>query len=153
MNRTQKFSIGLAMMFVCGLATAALTDLQQAPNTRLTQESPATRPFKLRAAGAIDLTTGGIVFGGVASHLGLYSADGSLNPQDFSILGTIEAANGDTLEFTGAFVIGPLGEIEAALVFTGGTGRFVDASGEATGPVTLDPDFTFLITAIGTLDY
>jgi len=155
MNRImQSIFIGLAIILLSGLTpTGATSDMQQKTETASRQESPVTRPFKLRAAGQIDLATGGIGFGGVASHLGLYSANGFLDPSDFSISGTIEAANGDQLDFVGSFTIGPLGEIEANFIFAGGTGRFEDAAGSATGPVMLDPDFTFLLTVIGDLDY
>ena len=152
MNRAmQRIFVGLAIMLLFGLATDAMSDVQ--PMTESEQETPATRPFKLRAAGQIDITTFAITFGGVATHLGLYTANGFVNPSDFSILGTLEAANDDTLDFTAFFSIGPLGEIQATFEFAGGTGRFAEAVGTASGPVALDPDFTFLITAIGNLDY
>jgi len=152
MNRVmQRTFIGLATMLMFGLATGATSELQR--TTELEQDRPApTRPFKLRAAGQIDVTTGTIAFGGVATHLGLYTANGFLNP-DFSIFGTIEAADGDTLDFTASFSTGPLGEIQATFDFAGGTGRLAEAVGTASGPVTLDPDFTFLITVIGNLGY
>jgi hypothetical protein len=57
------------------------------------------------------------------------------------------------LNFTAAFTLGPLGELDATFSFAGGTGRFVDAVGMASGPVTLDPDFTFLIAVNGHLNY
>jgi len=118
-----------------------------------TGEGEHARPFKLNAAGGIDLTTGAVAFGGVASHLGLYRGGGFLNPATFAIFGTIEAANGDMLNFTAAFIFGPLGELDATFSFAGGTGRFVDVVGTASGPVTLDPDFTFLISVTGHLNY
>ncbi len=149
MNRImQRIFIGLAIMLFFGLATGAVSDLQRLNEPEQRQPS---RVLKLNAAGQINLTTGAIMFGGVATHFGLYTANGFLNP-DFTIFGTIEAANGDTLDFTAFFSIGPL-EIEATFDITGGTGRFADAVGTAAGPVTLDPDFTFLIKAIGDLDY
>jgi len=142
MKRTrQRIFVALAIVLVFGLATSAIA-----------QPKPVSKPFKLRAAGQIDLDTGAIVFGGVATHLGLYTANGFLTP-GFIIFGTIEAANRDTLDFTAVFSIGPLGEIQATFNFAGGTGRFADAVGRASGPVTLDPDFTFLITASGNLAY
>lgn len=118
----------------------------------MTEESAAPRPLKLKAAGGIDLTNGAVVFGGVATHLGLYTANGFLDLATFAIFGTIEAANGDTLYFTASFS-GPLSDLSATFSFAGGTGRFVDAVGTASGPVTLDPDFTFLIAVNGTLNY
>lgn len=153
MNRTKtRILTGLAIALLFSLGTSATADLQGF--TPMEQEQRDPRPFKLRAAGQIDLNTGGILFGGVATHLGLYTASGFLNPLDFSILGSIEAANGDTLNFTAAFVIGPVGQLEASFNFDGGTGRFAGAAGSASGPVVLDPvDFTFLITALGDLDY
>ena len=150
MKRTrQRIFVALAIVIVFGLASGATSDLQR--TTEPDQERPS-KPFKLRAAGQIDLDTGAIVFGGVATHLGLYTANGFLTP-GFNIFGTIEAANRDTLDFTAVFSIGPLGEIQASFNFAGGTGRFADAVGTASGPVTLDPEFTFLITASGHLDY
>ena len=154
MNRTtQRIFVGLAIMLLFGLATGGTRDLQQMRTTESEQNRPAPRPFKLNAAGQIDLATGSIMFGGVATHLGLYTANGFLNPSDFTILGTIEAANGDTLDFTAFFSTGPLGELEATFNIAGGTGRFAEAVGTASGPVTVDADFAFLIRAVGELDY
>ena len=63
------------------------------------------------------------------------------------------AANGDTLDWTGAFEIWPLGEIRATLTLHGGTGRFLHADGTASGPVVLDPDFMFTLNLEGELRY
>ncbi len=150
MNRiTQRIFIGLAMMLLFGLATAAVSDLQRLSEP---QQRQPVRPLKLNAAGQIDLTTGAIMFGGVATHFGLYTANGFLNP-DFSIVGTFKVANGDTLNFTALFSTGPLGDIRATFDIAGGTGRFAEAVGTASGPVTLNPDLTFFISAIGHLAY
>jgi len=141
----------MAIMLLCSFALGGMSDLQQ--NRGPEEERQTSRPFKLNAAGQIDLVTGAVQFGGVASHLGLYTANGFLNPSDFSILGTIEAANGDTLNFTAFFTIGPIGEIQASFDVAGGTGRFAEAVGTAAGPVILDADFSFVIRAVGVLDY
>jgi len=117
-----------------------------------TQERAAPRAFKLGAAGGIDLTTGMVMFRGVGTHVGLYRGSGFLDPT-FAIFGSIRAANGDALDFTASFSMGQLGEISATFVFSGGTGRFEDAVGQASGPVTLNPDFTFLIDASGYINY
>ena len=117
-----------------------------------TYEAASPRAMKLSAAGGIDLNTGVVVFGGVGTHLGLYRAGGFLDPT-FSIFGAIRAANGDALNFIAGFSMGPMGEIEATFFFSGGTGRFVDAVGQASGPVTLNPDFTFVIDVDGYLNY
>jgi hypothetical protein len=115
-------------------------------------QGPTVRPFKLKGGGAIDLATFTFEFGGTATHLGLYVATGQLD-QQFQIQGTITGADGDIVNYTGAFQQGPLGEIEAILTITGGTGRFTNASGSATGPVALDPDFMFTINLAGTIAY
>ena len=44
-------------------------------------------------------------------------------------------------------------EIQATFDIAGGTGRFADAQGTASGPVTLDPDFSFVVRAIGDIAY
>lgn len=116
------------------------------------EERAGLRPFKLNAAGGIDLTNGMVQFGGVASHLGLYTGTGFLDLNTLSIFGTLEAANGDTLNFVASFS-GLIDPITATFTFAGGTGRFVDAVGSASGPVTFNPDFTFLISTRGALDY
>lgn len=154
MDRTvQRVFVGLAIMLLVGLAVAGTSDMNRRQPGGTEDRGPANRPFKINAAGQIDLSTGAIMFGGVASHLGLYAANGFLNPNDFSIFGTIEAANGDTLNFVAFFTVGPLGELEAAFEIDGGTGRFANAVGTAAGPVTLDPDFSFVIRATGNIGY
>ena len=121
--------------------------------TILTSEQRAgARPFKLNAAGGINLANGMVNFGGVASHLGLYTGTGFLDPNTLSIFGTITAANGDTLNFVASFT-GLIPPIDATFTFAGGTGRFVDAVGSSFGPVDFHPDFTFEISTRGALEY
>jgi len=150
-SSVREIVVPLAVVLLCGVALGAKNDMRQDAGHQ--HPASVSRPFKLGAAGQIDITTGSIEFGGVATHVGRYTASGFLNPADFSIIGTLEAANGDTLDFVAAFAIGPIGEIEATFTVTGGTGRFAGASGTASGPVALDPDFSFLIRAIGELAY
>lgn len=116
-------------------------------------DHPVARPFKLKGAGQIDLTTLAFEFSGVATHLGRYSASGVIDPSTFQIQGAITAANGDTLDWSAQFSQGPLGEIEATFTFTGGTGRFEGATGTASGPVLLDADFMFTLNLQGTIAY
>jgi hypothetical protein len=91
---------------------------------------------------------------GTATHLGRYSATGTLalaeNGIDFTITGTYTAANGDQLSFTseGQFE-NPLGSVDAnpgtgSAVITGGTGRFANVTGFAvfSGVINLDGTFT-----------
>jgi len=141
MNRaTQRIFVGLALVLLFGLDTSVLA----AP-------TPVSRVFKLKAAGQIDPVSRAITFGGVATHLGLYTANGFLTPR-LVIFGTIEAANGDQLNFTGFFVPW-FGELLATINLEGGTGRFADAYGTALGPVTLNSDLTFHIAVQGSLEY
>jgi hypothetical protein len=116
-------------------------------------QHPVERPFKLKGGGQIDLDTFSFNFGGTATHLGLYSSTGAIDPSTFLIQGTMTAANGDTLDWAAQFAQGPLGEIEATFTVTGGTGRFNGATGSASGPVALDPDFSFTLKLEGTITY
>jgi len=111
------------------------------------------RPFKLKGGGQIDIDTFTFSFAGQSTHLGQYTASGTIDPSTFQIQGAMTSADGDTLNWVAYFQFGPLGEIEATFTFAGGTGRFVDASGSATGPIALDPDFMFTINLLGTIAY
>jgi hypothetical protein len=115
-------------------------------------QSPA-RPMKIKGGGQIEVSTFALTFAGQATHLGQYTGTGVVDPSTFQIQGSMTAANGDILDWNASFQLGPLGEIEATFNFTGGTGRFVNASGTATGPVVLDPDFMFTINLLGTLSF
>ena len=130
-----------------------LVGLKEAGIAPVEAPQPVGRPFKLKGGGQIDLSTLGFNFAGTATHLGLFSAAGQIDPSTFQIQGTITAADGDTLDWVAGFQIGPLGEIVAAFTFTGGTGRFAGASGSASGPVALDPDYLFTINLEGTIAY
>jgi hypothetical protein len=117
------------------------------------QAQPVERPFKLKGGGQIDLDTFGFDSAGTATHLGMYTSTGAIDPSTFQIQGTMTAANGDTLDWSAQFAQGPLGEIEATFTVTGGTGRFAGASGSASGPVALDPDYSFTLKLEGTITY
>jgi hypothetical protein len=107
--------------------------------------------FKLRGGGQIDLNTLEISFAGQASFMGQFTAAGLLDPATGAISGTITTANGDTVNWTGAFFSGPDGDIQATVTFVHGTGRFAHFNGEATGPVTLDADDMFSISLDGSI--
>lgn len=118
--------------------------------------NPVARPFKLKAGGQIDLSTFGFNFGGTATHLGHFSATGTIDPSTFQIEGTMVAADGDSLDWVAQFFPGPLGEFQVIFTFTGGTGRFSGATGSATGPVGLDPndpDLLFTLNIAGSIAY
>jgi len=77
---------------------------------------------------------------GTATHLGRYTADLSFCSRPNGVLyngrGTFVAANGDLLRFvfngTSSFVAPNSLPFTSFATFTGGTGRFEDASGDAT---------------------
>ena len=117
------------------------------------QPNPSLRPFKLKGGGQIDLTTFTFSFAGQATYLGQFTATGQINPAIGELGGTITAANGDTVNWSGIFQPGPLGEIEATLTFAGGTGRFEQLDGVASGPVALDMDFMFTLSLEGTVRF
>ena len=145
------------LLFLCiGSGASAGVSAIGIKGTAISQhvgQQPVARPFKLKAGGAIDVNTFNISFGGTATHLGQFSASGALDPSTFQIQGTMTAANGDMLDWVAQFQFGPLGEIDAILNITGGTGRFTGASGTASGLVALDADFTFTLDLEGTIAY
>jgi len=108
-------------------------------------------PFKLMGGGQIDLASLTITFAGQATYLGQFTATGLLDPALGEIAGTMTAANGDTLNWTGLFQPGPDGEIEATLTLSGGTGRFEHLDGVISGPVDLDTEFMFTFDLEGTV--
>lgn len=147
----------VTLLFLCvGTGVSAgvsAIGIKDAAVSKHVGQEPIARPFKLNAGGAIDVNTFNIGFSGTATHLGQFSASGVVDPSTLQIQGTITAANGDTLDWVAQFVFGPLGEIDALLTFTGGTGRFTGASGSASGLVALDPDFMFTLNLAGTIAY
>lgn len=147
----------VTLLFLCvgtsDAATVSTIGVKGAAISPYAGQHPAARPFKLKAGGAIDVNTFNIAFAGTATHLGQFSASGALDPSTFQLQGTITAADGDTLDWVAQFQFGPLGEIDAILTFTGGTGRFAAATGSATGLVALDADFMFTLNLEGTIAY
>ena len=98
-----------------------------------------------------------IDYTGNATHLGKFTRreDVTFDFGAFTFTGTIVfvAADGDELwtDFSGHFT-GP-NSVEATYTFTGGTGRFTDATGTATAVATT-PDFVHVsVTFDGTIDY
>ena len=99
---------------------------------------------------------------GHATHLGRYTEAGTVTftpggkPGVLTVEGTLTytAANGDDLT---ASVIGELngltGAITATVTYTGGTGRFDDASGSADLQGQVQPDGTLAVKVEGAIDY
>jgi uncharacterized protein DUF5946 len=123
----------------------------------------AERPFKLSGAGTV--IEGNIQATGRASHLGLWTEAGTLNfvpdpndPNRVLVSGeaTFTAANGDELRgvITDASLDLTTGIGTGEFRFTGGTGRFADASGSASFEVMQNlVTGAFEITAVGSIDY
>ncbi|HEX9940911.1 MAG TPA: hypothetical protein VGG03_02745 [Thermoanaerobaculia bacterium] len=121
------------------------------------------RPFHLSGAGTV--IEGTIQATGRATHLGLFTETGTLafapDPNDpnrvlASGSATFTAANGDELNgvITDASLDLTTGIGTGVFSFTGGTGRFEDASGSATFTVMQNLiTGAFEITADGRIDY
>jgi hypothetical protein len=114
-------------------------------------------PFKLRAeGGVVGVNEDGsfaIAWTGTANHLGRYTATATMVVSDdglsFSGSGEYKAANGDLLRFTYVshmeHVLGTQwpNTGHGTALFTGGTGRFTNASAEVDFTGVLNADFTF----------
>jgi hypothetical protein len=134
------------------------------------------RPFALNGKGASTFITDGagnpiganVNTSGTATHLGLWTSTGIVNfspdPDNpgrtlSSGTGTFIAANGDklTFAFTGVLEPSPGGETatdQGVFHFTGGTGRFADASGSVDALVVINVlTGAFEITMLGNIDY
>lgn len=99
-------------------------------------EGGTNRPFKGEAVGVINFTsptTAIVDYTGKATHLGSFTRREFLSIDGPLVYGNMifTTANGDELwlDFSGMFV-SPT-EAEGSYTFTGGTGRFEDATGEA----------------------
>jgi hypothetical protein len=153
------FALGVGRGAVAGMIGANLED---ASGSSVDLKHPSSKNFKLKGGGQIDTTAFTLEFSGKSSPLGKYNATGTVDPQTFQIQGTFTtgkdacddlAPKHDTVTWTAAFQFGPLGDIQAVFTFTGGTGKFEGASGTASGPVVLDPDFMFTINLEGKITY
>jgi hypothetical protein len=120
------------------------------------------RPFKGRAEGVVtgvDPTQDGLVLTvsatGRATHLGKFTRDETVLLADGTLEGTLVfiAANGDELhaDVEGGFISATTAV--GTYTFTGGTGRFANASGSA-GFVGVTTDFIHIaVTFEGTIAY
>jgi hypothetical protein len=122
-------------------------------------DGPVARPFKGWAKGYItQIPPNGfyLEMSGRATHLGnLTREEYAYLGADGSVTGTIvfTAANGDELwvEIDGAFTSAT--SVEGFYIFTGGTGRFQGATGEAAFK-SYTPDLQYAeVTFKGTLSY
>jgi len=136
--------------------------------TTVTAKHQVTRPFKIHGdvTVVISLVDGSLVGTetGEATHIGRYSSAGEgsfdLGSGSGTETGVLTAANGDELNWVEE--ITPISQVASRIVrtFTGGTGRFENASGGFSYEITPDVvvDFplvilTFSYMATGTITY
>ena len=129
------------------------------------------RPFALNGNGVASFITDGagnviganVTASGTATHVGLWTTAGTVHyaPPDAngkipsSGEATIVAANGDKLNAVIQGSFDPAANADHGIfTFTGGTGRFAEASGSANFVVTVNPlTGGFELTLVGTIDY
>ena len=122
----------------------------------------ATVPFKGSAEGGIVSATPGpdgvllrVLAEGHATHLGQFSREELVlfNPIAGTIAGTIvfTAANGDQLSGTVAGQFTSATTVAATYTFTGGTGRFANATGEADALLSTEDGVNFTVQFDGSL--
>jgi hypothetical protein len=107
-------------------------------------------PFKLRADGQIDFTTSVVGFAGQATHIGQFTAAGTLH-QDLVIRGTIVRSNGDSMLFIVALQSAPPSSTGALMKFLGLDGPLFNEVGEGTGTISVAPDGAFTLAIEGAL--
>jgi hypothetical protein len=130
-----------------------------AVTTTASGQTAVTRPWTMTAESqqVIIMSTGAVEARarGVASHFGLFTADGWGSLTDPVLQGTMTAANGDLVEWVGR-------QGSPLYTITGGTGRFLGATGAYVVTVqsmviAMDSDGNLIInlkwTAVGTITY
>lgn len=132
----------------------------------------AERPMAINGNGIAAFITDGagnvlganITASGTATHLGMWSTTGTVyftpdpnNPGHILSNGTASmvAANGDKLQFVSSGALDPATGLDMGVFrFTGGTGRFTQASGATDYVVELNPTTgAFKLTAVGTINF
>ncbi|MFL6275465.1 MAG: hypothetical protein ACJ74G_09650 [Blastocatellia bacterium] len=129
------------------------------------------RPFALNGNGvaafladeAGNITGANVTISGTATHLGLWTATGTVHyalpNENGKIPSSGEAglisADGDKLNVVVQGLFDPAtGTDHGVFRFVGGTGRFATASGSADFVVTVNPlTGGFTLTVVGTIDY
>ncbi len=95
--------------------------------------------------------------GGQASHLGVFTDLKKIGLVDypdlmFSASGTLEAANGDLLNWVTIGIMNP-GPPAVEVFFAGGTGRFEHAVGSFAGPLLYQSPTSYTYQGTGTIRY
>jgi hypothetical protein len=111
--------------------------------------------------GAGNVIGGNVTASGTATHLGLWTAVGSVTfTPDNGVLrsngaATFTAANGDKLEMVAEGALDPATFTDHGIFrFVGGTGRFAAVSGSADFVVTVNPiTGGFELTLVGSINY
>jgi len=130
----------------------------------LVQTVGASVPFKGTGNGAVTGMAPGPLPGevlltaaatGHATHLGEYTRVENIDLYQGQFTGdvTFTAANGDqlTADFTGAFTSGSTAE--GTYTFTGGTGRFTNATGTTSFAIALSDPAHFTVDFNGSINY
>lgn len=125
------------------------------------------RPFHLEETGAAVINSNGTISAsasGYATHLGRFTLHDTstivgidiTNGLVLQVVGhaDLEAANGDHLcaSFSGSINM-TAGTGTLNFEWTGGTGRFADATGATVWHVSLNPDLTYSVIADGIIRY
>ena len=144
-NFTASVLTVLALFAVMAQANSSLTPLKGKGRGAILNMTPGPAGIEINASGS-----------GEATHLGRYTRTEHLvlDPSALTISGTIifTAANGDELwcDLTGGFT-GP-NTLSGTYFFTGGTGRFENAEGEAVFNVTQSDPINFTVSFGGLID-
>jgi hypothetical protein len=144
-----------------GLALATLSMLATVRPARAEE-----RPFNTMGAGNVSNDMSSLFAGGIkAMHLGhcYLSVDTDPYQLDSGFFipyggGMLRSASGDILYFdfdAERYIFDPvIGVLNVTVLFTGGTGRFQDATGSADMMFVFDPTFHhFLFLIDGSIDY
>ncbi len=148
----RKLSIVFAVLVLVGVATS--------------EASAQVRPFRFKLDGVSDLTTGCIVSSvGEATHYGRFTIEGCV-PIVGPFIGGIApfagsvtsiVANGDMVfgNIVGTIDINSVPYVaDGTITVTGGTGRFVGASGSSSVHQLVNPtDGSFVSSGSGTISY
>jgi hypothetical protein len=146
-------------MVIITLALMGLTALAVSRPFHLVEHGKLTATPRDASGAILDLVADGI---GTATHLGLITvhreatltATSTASILDIKGKATLTAANGEKLEssFTGTLDTST-GHAELIYDWTGGTGRFQNATGTTFWSVDVSPDGTYDVAATGVINF
>lgn len=147
-----KVNLMLTLVLLLGAISAAAIERPLAVNGR------GVAALSQDASGNL---VGNVTASGTATHLGAWTATGSVTFTTESGItrshgyAHITASDGDKLEMEGNGILDPATGIDQGIfTITGGTGRFANASGSTNYVVSLNPlTGGFELTLVGSIDY